>query len=96
LIQGFWDRWLGHYCLEDKTSNKIPTEVEDRPFRKLQIIDDVTRDLDLRLPASNHFQKLRGNLARKHSIHVNKQWRLTFTLSGEHGEAQTWDNNRYR
>jgi len=31
-------------------------------------------------------------------LHVNKQWRLVFTWSGEHGEAQNiyLDNQDYR
>ena len=42
------------------------------------MIDDATTDQDLRVPPSNHFEKLRGNLAGLHSIRVNKQWRLVF------------------
>jgi proteic killer suppression protein len=42
------------------------------------MIDDATTDQDLRAPPSNHFEKLRGNLAGFHSIRVNKQWRLVF------------------
>lgn len=78
LIQSFRDRWLREFYLEDKASKKEPSEVKDRLFRKLQLIDDATRDLDLRSPPSNHFEKLRGSLAGKHSIRVNKQWRLVF------------------
>jgi proteic killer suppression protein len=98
LIQSFRDRWLREFYLKDKTSKKIPAEVQDRLFRKLQLIDDATCDLDLRSPPSNHFEKLRGNLAGKHSIRVNKQWRLVFTWSGERGEAQDiyLDNHDYR
>jgi len=67
-------------------------------LRDLQIIDDATCDLDMRSPPSNHFEKLRGNLAGKHSTRVNKQWRLVFTWSGERGEAQDiyLDNHDYR
>lgn len=98
LIQSFRDRWLRDFYLEGKTSKKIPAEVEDRLFRKLQLIDDSTCDLDLRSPPSNHFEKLRGNLAGRHSIRVNKQWRLVFTWSDERGEAQDiyLDNHDYR
>ena len=37
-------------------------------------------------------------MAGKHSIRVNKQWRLVFTWSGERGEAQEiyLDNHDYR
>ena len=39
------------------------------------MIDDATTDQDMRVPPSNHFEKLRGNLAGFHSIRVNRQWR---------------------
>jgi proteic killer suppression protein len=39
------------------------------------------------VPPSNHFEKLRGNLAGFHSIRVNKQWRLIFQWDGGRGEA---------
>jgi len=56
-------------------------------FRKLQMIADAVTDQDLRVPPSNHFEKLRGNLAGFHSIRVNQQWRLIFRWDGERGEA---------
>ena len=98
LIRSFRDRWLRDFYLEDKTGKKLPVEIEDRLFRKLQLIDDATCDPDLRSPPSNHFEKLIGNLAGKHSIRINKQWRLVFTWSGERGEAQGvyLDNHDYR
>jgi proteic killer suppression protein len=98
LIQSFRDRWLRDFYLDDKSSKKIPAEIVDRLFRKLQLVDDATSDLDLRSPPSNHFEKLRGNLSGKHSIRINKQWRLVFTWSGERGEAQEiyLDNHDYR
>jgi hypothetical protein len=38
--------------------------LESRPFRKLQMIDDATTDQDLRVPPSNHFEKLRSRSRR--------------------------------
>jgi plasmid maintenance system killer protein len=52
------------------------------------MIDDATTDQDLRVPPSNHFEKLRGKLADFHSIRVNKLWRLIFRWDGSRGEAQ--------
>lgn len=98
MIQGFRDRWLREFYLNDRASKRVPSEVKDRLFRKLQLIDDATCDLDLRSPPSNHFEKLRGNLVGKYSIRVNKQWRLVFRWSGERGEARNiyLDNHDYR
>lgn len=98
LIQSFRDRWLKEFYLKNKIGKQIPAAIEDRLFRKLQLIDDATCDLDLRSPPSNHFEKLRGHLAGKYSIRVNKQWRLVFIWSGKYGEAQDiyLDNHDYR
>jgi plasmid maintenance system killer protein len=40
------------------------------------------------VPPSNHFERLRGNLAGFHSIRVNNQWRLVFRWDGGRGEAE--------
>ena len=98
LISSFKNKWLKDYYLDDKSSKKIPTDLEARLFRKLQIIDDATSDLDLRSPPSNHFEKLSGNLVGKHSIRVNGQWRLIFEWDGDRGEASKiyLDNHSYR
>ena len=66
----------------------MPAAIEGRLFRKLQLIDDASCDLDLRLPLSNYFEKLRGHLAGNHSIRVSRQWRLVFIWSKRHGEAR--------
>ena len=51
------------------------------------MLDDAMTDQDLRVPPSNHFEKLRGNLAGFRSIRVNEQWRLIFRWDGRRGEA---------
>jgi proteic killer suppression protein len=51
------------------------------------MIDDALTDQDLRVPQSNHFEKLRGNLEDWHSIRINRQWRLIFQWDGARGEA---------
>ena len=98
LIHSFRDRWLRDFYLADRISRKIPPEIRSRLFRKLQLIDDATCDLDLRSPPSNHFEKLRGNLAGKHSVCINKKWRLVFAWSDRNGEARNiyLDNHDYR
>ena len=75
MIVSFRDEWLRAFFVEDC---QLPETLESRLFRKLQMIDDATNDQDLRVPPSNHFEKLRGNLAGFHSIRVNRQWRLVF------------------
>ena len=98
MIVTFRDRWLKDFFIDDRSGKKIPSDVEDRLFRKLQLIDDAASDSDLRVPPSNRCEKLRGNLAGFHSIRVNDQWRLIFGWNGEKGEARDLylDNHSYR
>ena len=98
MIVSFRDKWLRVFFVEDVQSRNIPPDLESRLFRKLQMIDDAMTDQDLRVPPSNRFEKLRGNLAGFHSIRVNKQWRLVFRWDGGRGEAEGvyLDDHSYR
>lgn len=98
MIVSFRDEWLRAFFVADARSRHIPPDLEDRLFRKLQMIDDATTDQDLRVPPSNHFEKLHGNLAGLHSIRVNRQRRLIFRWNGSRGEAADvyLDDHSYR
>ena len=98
MIAGFRDEWLRAFFDEEVRSKRIPPDLESRLFRKLQMIDDATSDQDLRVPPSNHLEKLRGHLAGWHSIRVNGPWRWVFKWNGGHGEAKDvyLDNHNYR
>ena len=98
MIVSFRDNWLRDFFVADTRSKNIPSDLEGRVFRKLQMIDDATTDEDLRVPPSNHFEKLRGNLSGFHSIRINRQWRLVFRWNGGSGEASGvyLDNHSYR
>jgi proteic killer suppression protein len=98
MIVSFRDAWLRAFFIEDARSRHIPSDLESRVFRKLQMIDDATNDQDLRAPPSNHFEKLRGARAGFHSIRVNDQWRLVFRWHGGRGEAEGvyLDDHSYR
>jgi proteic killer suppression protein len=98
VIVSFRDGWLRAFFVEDLRSPRIPKDVESRLFRKLQMIDDATTDQDLRSPPSNHFEKLRGELAGLHSIRVSDRWRLIFRWDGGRGEAEAvyLDDHSYK
>jgi proteic killer suppression protein len=87
MIRSFRDNWLRDFFIDDVRSRKIPPDLESRVFRKLQMIDDAMTDHDLRVPPSNHFERLRGTLEAFHSIRVNKQWRIIFRWDTSKGEA---------
>ena len=98
MIVAFRDAWLRAFFVEDVRSRNIPSDLEDRLFRKLQMIDDAATDQDLRVPPSNHFETLRGHLDGFHAIRVNRQWRLIFRWDGGRGEASDLylDDHSYR
>jgi proteic killer suppression protein len=98
MIVTFRDQWLQAFFVDNRRSRHISPDLESRVFRKLQMIDDATTDADLRVPPSNHFEKLQGHLAGLHSIRVNQQWRLIFRWDGERGEATDiyLDDHSYR
>ena len=98
MIVSFRDAWLRHFFMDDRRSHKIPFDIEERLFRKLQMIDDATADMDLRTPPSNHFEKLGGHLQGKCSIRVNKRGRILFQWDGSRGEARDvyLDDHGYR
>lgn len=98
MIGRFRDRWLRDTFVLEQPSARIPPDLRARLFRKLQLIDDAVGDQDLRVPPSNHFEKLRGQLDGYHSIRVNKQWRLVFLWDGALGEATDLylDDHSYR
>ena len=98
MIVSFREDRLRDFFVEDIRLEKVPSDLESRLFRKIQMIDDATTDQDLRVPPSNHFEKLRGNLAGFHSIRVSKQWRLVFQWNGGRSEATGvyLDDHNYR
>ncbi len=98
MIQSFRHEWLSNFFVDDVAGKQIPASIKDQLFRRLQMIDDATNDQDLRVPPSNHFEKLAGKLKDHHSIRVNRKWRLVFIWDGSRGEASDLylDNHDYR
>ena len=96
MIGSFRDSWLEAFFVEDTRSSRIPPDLEARLFRKLQMLDDAASEQDLRVPPSNHFEKLRGHLDGWHSIRVNQRWRVVFRwANGEVGQVYL-DDHSYR
>jgi toxin HigB-1 len=98
MIISFRDDWLRRFFAEDAHAKSIPADVKSRLFRKIQMIDDAVTDQDLRVPPSNHFEKLQGRLEGFCSIRINRQWRLIFQWNAERGEASGLylDDHSYR
>lgn len=96
MIESWHDSWLKDFFERDVAAKKIPADLRDRLFRKLQLLDDAVVDSDLRVPPSNHFEKLSGKLEGWHSIRVNDQWQLVFQWSEGKAREVYLDNHSYR
>jgi len=60
-------------------STKLPIDIQRIALRKLIMIDNAASLNDLRVPPSNHLEKLSGKLKGKWSIRINNQWRICLT-----------------
>ena len=47
-------------------------------MRKLWLVDAAAEINDLRVPPSNHLEKLVGDRKGQYSIRINKKWRICF------------------
>jgi toxin HigB-1 len=96
MIVGWRDEWLRKFFEDDVSSKKFLADLRDHLFRKLQMLDDAETDADLRVPPSNHFEQLSGNLEGWRSIRVNIQWRLIFQWNEGKANNVFLDNHKYR
>lgn len=52
-------------------SKKLPSDIQRVARRKLEILDAAENLNELRIPPSNRLEKLKGERASQHSIHIN-------------------------
>ncbi len=63
---------------------KIPLEIQHVGRRKLRMLNNAQDVNDLRIPPSNHLEKLSGSNKEFYSIRINDQWRITFKWENNH------------
>ena len=63
---------------EGKKVRSLPPEIRRTAVRKLDMLNAAREPRDLRAPPGNRLEALRGDLAGKHSIRINDQWRIIF------------------
>ena len=59
-------------------TQKIPQNIRQIARRKLEILDAADRLQDLRIPLSNHLEKLSADRKGQYSIRINIRWRICF------------------
>ena len=56
----------------------FPADLIKVARRKLRYLHAAHTLADLRVPPGNRLEALKGDLAGKHSIRINEQWRIVF------------------
>lgn len=64
-------------------SKLLPVNIQEVALRKLVMIDKAKNINDLRIPPSNHLEKLKSKLNNKYSIRINDQYRICFLYVNE-------------
>jgi proteic killer suppression protein len=77
MIKSFSDKYTEDLFNRQRV-RKFPPSILKVAYRKLLLIDAAGKIDDLRIPPGNRLEKLSGNMAGKHSIRINNQWRIVF------------------
>ncbi|WP_395319631.1 type II toxin-antitoxin system RelE/ParE family toxin [Fructilactobacillus frigidiflavus] len=64
---------------EGKFSKKIPPELQRKLLIKLMYMNRANNLEDLRMPPSNHLEKMIGDKNENYSIRINNQYRVIFS-----------------
>ena len=59
-------------------SRSLPPNIQRVARRKLAVLDAAEVLQDLRVPPSNHLEKLSGDRQGQYSIRINRRWRVCF------------------
>ena len=62
----------------------LPIDIQCVGRRKLRMLNNSQNISDLRIPPSNHLEKLSGNYKEYYSIRINEQWRIIFKWYNNH------------
>jgi proteic killer suppression protein len=86
VIQSFADETTADLFRERNTraARRIPQEIWRVAQRKLKALDVAARLEDLKIPAGNRLELLKGEQAGLHSIRINDQYRVTFRWEQGH------------
>lgn len=86
MIQSFADDITADLFRERNTraARRMPREIWRGAQRKLKLLDVAGRLDDLRIPAGNRLEPLKGGQAGRHSIRINDQYRVTFRWEQGH------------
>ena len=77
MIKTFADRET-EKVFNREFSRKLPPDIQRAARRKLEVLNAAETLQDLRVPPSNHLEKLSGDRRGQHSVRINDRWRICF------------------
>ena len=78
-----------YHGTSSRYARQLPSDLKAKACRLLDQLNAITRVDTLKVPPSNHLEKLKGDLAEYWSIRINKQWRVIFQW--QEGDAYNVD-----
>lgn len=84
MIKSYRGKYAEEIHNDRKVPKGFPADLAKVARRKLIMVNSATVLADLKVPPGNQLEALKGDLAGKHSIRINNQWRVVFrwTLAG--------------
>jgi proteic killer suppression protein len=84
VIRSFGDEATAdvYFGRDTKEARQLPKPLWPVIRRKLDALHRARRLPDLRLPAGNRLEALKGNREGRFSLRVNEQYRITFAWEG--------------
>ncbi|MGC9956289.1 type II toxin-antitoxin system RelE/ParE family toxin [Roseiarcus sp.] len=87
MIRSFRGAFAELILEQRRVPKGFPSDIAKVARRKLVQLNAASALGDLAAPPGNRLEALRGDLAGKHSIRINDQWRIVFRWS-ESGPEQ--------
>ena len=78
MIRSFRGNWAELLLINRETPKRFPADVADVARRKLIQLNNAGALRDLAAPPGNRLEALKGDLAGRHAIRINDQWRIVF------------------
>ena len=89
MIRSFDDAGTAdvYYGRDTKVARRLPKPLWPVIRRKLDALHRALTFHDLRLPAGNRLEALKGDRSWCYSVRVNEQYRITFRFQGGYADA---------
>ena len=94
MIRSFGDAATAdvYYGRDTKAARQLPKPLWPVIRRKLDALHRARALRDLRLPAGNRLEALKGDRTGLFSVRVNEQYRITFRFEGGHADDATCED----